>query len=149
MKAPAALTRSLLLALALVAAGCATTGTAPAPAMPTAAPADGTARIVFYRPGGLIGYGMRPDILVDGRKVGESSPGTQFAVSVAPGRRQVSVSNSLYSGERKLEVTVRNKEVVYVRTSIGVDSLAGRTDVAIMPAEQGASESAGLDVARP
>lgn len=149
MKTSTALVRSFLLVAVLFAAGCATTPSSPPPAMPAAAPAEGTGRIVFYRPGGLIGYAMRPDIQVDGRKVGESAPGVQFAVSVAPGRHQVSVANSLYSGERKLEVTVRNKEIVYVRTSIGMGSLSGSTDVAIMTAEQGASESAGLEVASP
>ena len=149
MKVTAAFTRSILLALALAAAGCATTGSSPASAMPAAAPAEGTGRIVFYRISSPIGYGMRPDILVDGKKVGESAPGTQFPVTVTPGRHLVSVARSLYSGDSKLEVPVRNKEVVYVRTSIGMGSLAGSTDVAIVSAQEGASESAGLEVARP
>ena len=149
MNVTAAFARSILLALALAAAGCATTGSSPASSMPAAAPAEGTGRIVFYRIASPIGYGMRPDILVDGKKVGESAPGMQFPVTVTPGKRLVSVAKSLYSGDSKLEVPVRNKEVVYVRTSIGMGSLAGSTDVAIVSAEEGASESAGLEVARP
>ncbi len=149
MNVTAAFTRSILLALALAAAGCATTGSSPASSMPAAAPAEGTGRIVFYRISSPIGYGMRPDIMVDGMKVGESAPGTQFPVTVKPGKHLVSVARSLYSGDRKLEVPVRNKEVVYVRTSIGMGSLAGSTDVAIVSAQEGASESAGLEVARP
>lgn len=135
-----------MLALALVAAGCATAPQSDTRTTPSAIPPDGSGRIVFYRPGGLFGYGMRPDVFLDGKKVGESAPGTQFHVNAAPGIHYISVPNSIYSGDRRLEVTIRNKEIVYVRTSLGGSAFAGRTNVELIGASQGASESVSLEV---
>ena len=138
--------RSTLLAVLLAAAGCATAPPSTTRAAPSAVPPDGSGRIVFYRPSGLFGYAMRPDIFLDGRKVGESAPGAQFHVDAAPGIHHVTVPNSLYSGDRRLEVTVRNKEIVYVRTSLGGSAFAGRTNVELIGASEGKDESANLEV---
>lgn len=149
MKAIDAIVRSTLLAMALVAAGCATAPQSTTRAAPSATPPDGSGRIVFYRPSGIFGYGMRPDILLDGKMVGVSAPGSQFHVNAAPGKHHVTVPNSLYSGDRGLEVTVRNREIVYVRTSLGGSAFGGRTNVELIGAAQGAEESAGLELVGP
>ena len=77
MKAIDAIVRSTLLTLALVAAGCATAPQSTTQSPASAVPPDGSGRIVFYRPSGIFGYGMRPDIFLDGRKIGVSAPGSQ------------------------------------------------------------------------
>lgn len=118
---------ALLAAVALF-AGCAMPGPL---VMPPADPNGGV--IVFYRPNTGFGYGQRGDILLDGRVVGRSSPGVQFAVAAAPGLRVVSVPNFLYAGERTADVRVAVGETVYVRTSIGAASFGGRFDIDVVP----------------
>ena len=147
MKTIDALVRSILVGVILATAGCATAPAVTTRAATSTVPQDGSGRIVFYRPSGLFGYGMRPDIFLDGKKVGESTPGSQFHVPVAPGTHYVSVPNSVYSGDRRLEVKVGNKEIVYVRTSLGGSAFGGRTNVELIGASEGASESEGLDLA--
>ena len=140
--------RCLLLSVSLMAAGCAT---APQPATanpPSASPPEGSGRIIFYRPSGVFGYAMRSDILLDGKNVGRSAPGTRFHVDAVPGTHRVSVPNSLYSGDRALEVTVRNGEIVYVRTSLGGSAFGGRTNVELVGASAGAEESAKLELVK-
>jgi hypothetical protein len=89
---------------------------------------------------------MRSDILLDRKVVGRSAPGTQFYVDTSTGIHHVAVPNSLYPGERTLDVTVVNKETVYVRTSVGGSAFGGRTNVEVMTTSQGAQEAAGLEL---
>jgi hypothetical protein len=139
---------SCSLAILLLAVGCAT-----APASKTAdAPAasannlaeQGKGRIVFYRPGGVFGYGMRSDVFVDWIKVGRSAPGTQFYADVPLGVHHITVPNTLYSGARTLDVTVDNSAFVYIRLSLGGSAFGGRTNLDIVPPSQGAQDTAGL-----
>lgn len=109
-------------------------------------PAEGNGSIIFYRPNGIFGYGQRHDIMVDGKKVGRSVPGTRFAVDASPGIHQVTVPHALYSGETLISVLVRIKEITYVRTSIDLAAFAGRANVEQMDASKGAAESAGLEI---
>jgi hypothetical protein len=145
MKSTVTLARTLLLGATLALTGCATS---PPQDVRTTAPTnilDGTGRIVFYRPSSLFGYGMRPDILLDGKKVGRSVSGSQFSVDTPTGVHHVTVPNSMYSGERGLAVTVRNKETAYVRTSLGGSAFGGRTNVELIDASQATTEAKGLD----
>lgn len=129
-----------LLAVALL-ASCAssskmdTSGTAIAP---------GKGRILFYRDSGIYGYAQRAQILLDGQKVGRSAPGAKFQVDVAPGTHHVTIPNIMYPGQNELDVTVRAAETVYVKTSIGGSAYAGRTNIDLVPAAQGAQESAKM-----
>jgi len=66
--------------------------------------------IVFYRPALTFGHGQRHDILVDGVRIGWSSPGTRLEIRAAPGLRVVTCPNSAYAGQRAVEVTVRAGE---------------------------------------
>ena len=147
MKTFGAIVRSSMIVVILAAAGCATPTASVAPASISAVPPEGMGRIVFYRTSGLWGYGMRPEIFLDGKKVGQSVPGAKFHVHVPPGTYQVTVPNSVYDGERKLAVTLRNKDIVYVRTSLGGSALGGRTNVEVVPAGEAEGESSGLDLA--
>lgn len=135
-----------LFAAILLTMGCATAPQSNPPNALAALPQEGSGRIVFYRPNGIFGYGMRSDILLDGKKVGRSVPGTQFYVDTSPGIHHIVVPNSLYSGDRTLDITVVNKELVYVRTSLGGSAFGGRTNVELVLGPQGAQEVAGLEL---
>lgn len=119
----------------------------PADAKPESSQSGGT--IVFYRPKGLFGAGMRPDILLDGQVVGQSAPGKKFHVAVPSGPHRVSVPNSLYSGERALEISIVDGEMVYVRTSLGGSAFGGRTNVELIDAATGANETEKLKLVSP
>jgi hypothetical protein len=146
MKTINAAIRWPLLAVMLVVVGCATAPQPDPRSTPSAIPPEGSGRIIFYRPSGLLGYGMRSDILLDGKKVGQSAPGTKFYVDTAPAIHYIAVPNSLYSGDRTLDVTVQNKEIIFVRTSIGGSAFGGRTNVELIGASQGAQEAASLEL---
>lgn len=139
-----AIPATLLLAISLLTAACSSTSsTSPSSASSAAIPAN-QGRITFYRPGGVFGYAQRADILLDGKKVGKSAPGTKFSANAAPGAHKVTVPNVMYSGENTLDVTVRNQETTYVKTSIGGASFGGRTNVEQVSAAVGAEDTADL-----
>ncbi len=137
--------RLLLFALGLlIVAGCATAPPPEKSAAHSAAPPPGSGRIVFFRTSNIFGFAMRSDILLDQKVVGRSAPATKFSVDVAPGVHQVSIPNSVYSGDRTLEVPVKVGETVFVRTWIGSGSFAGRTEVEVVSAAEGQAETAKL-----
>jgi hypothetical protein len=120
------------------------------PSKDLGAHAKGRVRIIFYRPSGFYGLGMRPDILLNGRKVGVSAPGTKFYVDTIAGVHRVSVPNSgFYSGERILDIAVSDGQVIYVRTSIGGAAQRGRTDIQLVDSRQGTEDTAQLTLAAP
>jgi len=139
------LTRLLVaLALALCAVGCATTsGPLPTYVGPVEQRAS-AGTIVFYRTPNAFGYGMRPDILIDGIKVGWSAPGTQFKVQVASGMRVITCPNTIYAGQRTLEVVVRAGETVYVRTSMQGAAFGGLATIDQVDETQAVAEVANL-----
>lgn len=131
---------------AALVAGCASNPVPNATAPQIAPPAAGKGRIMFYRPNALFGYAQRGDILLDGKKVGESVPGQKFFVDTPVGEHRVSVPNILYSGDQAVSVLVKQRETAYVRTSLGGSALVGRTNVELVAPEVGAQESAALSL---
>jgi hypothetical protein len=129
----------------LVIAGCATAPPTEKFAVASPTPPPGSGRIVFFRTSNIFGFAMRADILLDQKVIGRSAPATKFSVDVTPGMHQVSVPNSVYSGDRTLQVPVKAGEVVFVRTWIGSGSFAGRTEVEVVSRAEGEAESAKLD----
>jgi hypothetical protein len=97
-------------------------------------------RIVFYRPSGLYGYAGRPDILLNGKKVGISRPGTIFYVDADPGKYKVTVPAMFYPGETSIDITILQNETVYMKTSMGASAVAGRTDVEVVDSEKAMAE---------
>jgi len=123
--------------LPLLIAGCATAPLPPNPADQD--PRAGT--IMFYRPMySLFGHGQRPDLLVDGLRVGKSVPGEWFAAKAAPGPHVVSAPSTMYSGVATLDVVVRSGEKVYVRTSMGGPAWAGLATVELIDEAAAARE---------
>ena len=138
--------RQLLSVLTLLlVAGCASAPPPPTSAAPSLAPPPGSGRIVFFRTSSIFGFAMRADILLDQKVVGRSEPATKFSIDVAPGVHHVSIPNSVYSGDRTLEVPVKVGETVFVRTWIGSGSFAGRTEVETVSAAEGQAQAAKLD----
>ena len=138
-----------MLALSMLTAGCATTQSSTAPSPALSSLAEGRGRVIFYRPSGIFGFGQTADILLDGRKVGTSASGTKFYVDTTPGTHRVTIPNILYSGERVLDVLVREGQIIYVRTSLGGSAFGGRTNVELIDGPQGAEESANLELVAP
>ena len=134
----------IFLVLALAAASVGGASASVADDAPSQVADQGTGKITFYRPSSLFGIAMRPEILLDGEKVGKSQSGKRFTVDVPAGTHRISVPNSMYSGERTLEVAVQSGEIVYVRTSLGGSAFGGRTNVEQIDPAVAAGESEKL-----
>lgn len=108
-----------------------------------------TGKIIFYRPSSAFGLAMRPAIIINGEKIGKSMSGKRFTVEVPVGTYQIEIPNTLYSGERTLEVKVQSGESVYIKTSIGGSAFGGRTNVEQIDAIQGEREAEKLKDVNP
>lgn len=113
----------LLCFLVVAISGCSITGPKYQEYRKTIQPvAAGKGRIFFYRDDTFVGGGVRPDIKLNGKVVGESLPGGFFYVDQAPGNCAVSTSTEV---ERTLEFTLAPSEVKYVRTSVSMGFFVG------------------------
>ncbi len=108
-------------------------------------PAD-LGRIYFYRPAGLYGSGIRPDILLNGEKIAESLPGGVYLVDVTPGQYDVSVPAVLYPGAEQLSIEIKAGETRYIRTSAGGSAFAGRINIEQVESDQAKKEIRNLSV---
>lgn len=90
-------------------------------------------RIYFYRNAFSLGTPLQPDIRLNGEVIGKSVPGAFFYKDVASGNQVVSTSNEV---ERDLTFTISAKEIRYVRTGLSIESLLGRVNPALVPAEE-------------
>jgi uncharacterized protein DUF2846 len=73
-------------------------------------------RIFFYRSSSMLGAAIQPNIMLNGKVVGESKPGGFFYVDDAAGAKEVSTSTEV---ERKLTFTLEPGQTRYVRTAVG------------------------------
>ena len=108
----------------VVLAGCAASGpkiSEMRASMPQLRPDQG--RIFFYRNSSMLGAAMQPNIMLNGRVVGESKPGGFFYVDEAAGPKEVATSTEV---ERKLTFTLDRGQTRYVRTAIGMGLAVGR-----------------------
>jgi hypothetical protein len=90
-------------------------GPAPQEVLGLPAPEEGQGRIVFYRPHGSLFPALRPDVVVNGRKVGTSVTGDLFHRPARPGRYEIFLAND---SDEPLMLTLAAGEVAYVRTSV-------------------------------
>ena len=112
------------LAIGIVLSACAASGpklSEMRSSMPQLRPDQG--RIFFYRPSSMLGAAMQPNIMLNGKVVGESKPGGFFYVDEAAGAKEVSTSTEV---ERKLTFTLDRGQTRYVRTAVGFGVVAGR-----------------------
>jgi hypothetical protein len=96
-------------------------------------------RIYVYRSSSMMGAAIQPNVLLNGKVVGESKPGGFFFVTVAPGPMEISTSTEV---EKKLTFTLEPGQTRYVRTSIGFGVMVGRVYPELVDPAQGAKEVA-------
>jgi len=96
----------------------------------------------------LFGHGQRPDLLIDGVRVGRSVPGERFTAMASPGHRVVSSPSVTYSGVMTLDVDVRAGETIYVRTSMGAAAWGGLANVELIDEVTATKEMRTLKEAR-
>jgi len=88
-------------------------------------PAD-KGRIYFYRESAFMGNLITPDIVVNGKAVGTSNPGTFFYVDREPGDYQVFCGMGTLN---QTGFTLSAGQDIYVRTSVGSGSIVKSTMV--------------------
>lgn len=138
---------TLVLVTALALAACAATGPKYAEvkaSIPAVAKDKG--RVYFYRSEKFLGGGIRPSVMLDGQKVGESTPGGFFYVDVRPGNHTVSLTSEV---EKKLTFTINKAESRYVKLSVGLGVLVYRVYPELVDPKQGEADLADLSYIGP
>lgn len=107
----------LALSLSACASGVKFTDMKPSLASPT----PETGRIFFYRPVTL-GAALTPDILVNGKRVGESVAWGFFHIDRPPGNYEVMTSTEV---ERKVSFVLEKGQTRYVRFSVNMGFFVG------------------------
>jgi hypothetical protein len=136
---------SRLLAIGMLAAGV--TGCATGPkftevksSIPTLNPDSG--RIYFYRPTNMgIGSGIRPDVQLNGKVVGQSKAGGFFFVDAAPGDYEVMLSTEV---DKKLTFILDKGQERCVRMAVGLGVIVYRVYPELADKPQCDSEIAEL-----
>jgi hypothetical protein len=98
-------------------------------------------RIFFYRSGNPFGSGIQPSVMLNGNKVGESTPGGFFFVDMNPGPMEIVLSTEV---ERKLTFTLSAGQVRYVRMSVGLGVIVYRVYPELVDESAGQSEIVDL-----
>ncbi len=115
----------------------------PKPLLP---PAAGHGRLYFYRPDNSLFPAIRPAVIVNGQKVGDSVAGEAFYRDAFPGRYEI-----FLTGDDNEPVTVLLDEgqTRYVRTSIAITWLGPRLSAQLVEGEQGQEELSDLMLVDP
>lgn len=119
------------------------------PVQPAAAPTDPTvdqARLYFYRPDDSLFPAIRPEVIINGRKVGVSVVGEAFYRDARPGRYEIFLTSD---DDDRLSVVLRPGEVRYVRTSIALGWLGPQLSPTEVDAGQGARDLENLRLVEP
>ncbi len=98
-------------------------------------------RIYFLRSASMFGAAIQPDIMLDGKKVGESKPGGFFFVDSNVGNHEVSTTTEV---EKKLTFTLEKGEIKYVKTSPSFGALVGRIVPELISASEAEKELSDL-----
>jgi hypothetical protein len=110
---PRTLVISIGLCLLWPVAPAAAAATTPAVTAKPAPQAPSQATIYFLRPNGIVGLGA-PDILIDGQKVGELSPGTYFVVNRPPGHYTIESQGSIFHTSWQSEVDFAAGQIYFL-----------------------------------
>ena len=119
------------------------------PIQPAAAPRDlsgDQARLYFYRPNDSLFPAIRPEVIINGRKVGVSIVGEAFYRDALPGRYEIFLTSD---DDDRLNVVLRPGEVRYVRTSIAMGWLGPRLSPTEVDSERGARDLENLRLVEP
>ncbi len=96
-------------------------------------------RLYVYRSGTMMGAGIQPNVVINGKVAGESKPGGFFFVDLPPGTVEVLTSTEV---EKKLTLTLDAGQTRYVRTSVGLGVLVYRVYPELVDDKVGAKEIA-------
>jgi hypothetical protein len=96
---------------------------------------SGEGRLYVYRSSGMFGAAIQPNVLVNGKVVGESKPGGFFFVDLPPGPLEVSTSTEV---EKKLSLTLDAGQTRYVRTTVGLGVIVYRVYPELVDNAEGA-----------
>lgn len=116
-------------------------GLKPVPAAGLPAPQGGQGRIVFYRPRGSLFPAVDPQVIVNGRLVGESLDGAVFYREAWPGDYEVFLTSD---HDNPLSFTLRPGESLYVRTSVAFGLTGPRLAPKLVDETRGRREITGL-----
>lgn len=94
---------------------------------------DGQGRLVFYRDGMFLGFGVQPDVKLNGQAVGKSQPNGFFFVDAPAGHHQVAC---MTEWEHKIALDLPPNETRYVKTNIVPGVLVGHVVPEVVPAER-------------
>lgn len=141
--------RLIPLLAALWLAAC--SGSLKAPDEPVAAapPPDlrsDQARLYFYRPNDSLFPAIRPQVIINGRRVGASVVGEAFYRDAQPGRYVIFLASD---EQDRLAVTLEPGQVRYVRTSITLSWLGPHLSPEAVESEQGGREVQDLILVEP
>jgi hypothetical protein len=129
------------LAIAFVLVGCASGPKYPEVKSSLPALSAEQGRIWFYRSGTMFGSGIQPSVVLNGEKVGESTPGGFFIVDRPPGNYEVMLSTEV---ERKLTFTLDKGQERFVRMTVGLGVIVYRVYPELKNAEEARAEINGL-----
>ena len=120
------------------------------PRQPRAAPppdlrAD-QARLYFYRPNDSLFPAIRPEVIINGRKIGVSVVGEAFYRDAAPGRYRIFLTSD---DDDQLTVYLAPGEVHYVKTSIAMGWLGPHLSPTSVVPERGERELESLILVEP
>ena len=121
------------------------------PARPVAAPPPPVVRtdedrLYFYRPNDSLFPAVRPEVIINGHKVGVSVVGEAFYRDAQPGRYEIFLTSD---DEDLLTVTLTQGQTQYVRTSIAMGWLGPRLAPTSVEPELGELEVQSLVLVEP
>lgn len=90
-----------------------------------AAPAEGKAQVVFFRPGGM-GMAIKCTIRNDGKLIGQVGNGKYFIATLDPGKYAFTTKTEATD---TLNMELESNETYYVRCKIGMGMVAGRPNI--------------------
>lgn len=96
-------------------------------------------RLYVYRSGSMMGAAIQPNVVINGKVVGESKPGGFFFVDLPPGTVEVLTSTEV---EKKLTLTLEAGQTRYVRTTVGFGLLVYRVYPELVDNKEAAKEIA-------
>jgi hypothetical protein len=98
-------------------------------------------RIFFYRPAGMAGAAIQPEIRLNGDVVGRSQPNGFFFVDRYPGSMRVLTETEV---ENAIEFVLDAGQTRYVETSVSMGFLVGRVTPKLIDPAQGALDVQNL-----
>ncbi len=94
-------------------------------------------RIWFYRSGTMFGAGIQPGVILNGAKVGESTPGGFFFVDRPAGNYEVLLSTEV---DRKVTFTLEPRQERYIRMTVGLGVIVYRVFPELADPAEGSKE---------